>query len=81
MGDKLVCNYSCLYLCPDGLCGGPLAMAMDAPLILTKTDRQSAAKNYIQNKNIKNGAVLGGASLIDDDTAMDIFDADKITVW
>ncbi len=64
---------------PDGLCGGPLAMTMDAPLILTKTDKQAAAKAYVQANNIKSGAVLGGASLINDKTAKDIFSADKIT--
>ncbi len=58
---------------PDGLSGGPLAMSMNAPLILTKTGKQSAAKDYVQNNDIENGIVLGGASLIDDSTATDIF--------
>ncbi|MBR5806845.1 MAG: cell wall-binding repeat-containing protein [Oscillospiraceae bacterium] len=63
---------------PDGLCGGPLAMTMDAPLILTKTGKQAAAKGYMQAKGIESGAVLGGASLIDDATAKDIFGATEI---
>ncbi len=63
---------------PDGLCGGPLSTAMNAPLILTKTGNQSAAKSYVQRNNIKNGTVLGGASLIDDNTAMDIFGVTEI---
>ena len=66
---------------PDGLCGGSLAVSMDAPLILTKTNKQTRAKNYIQNNSIKNGAVLGGSSLIDDDTVMDIFTVNEIIVW
>ena len=65
---------------PDGLCGGPLAMTMDAPLILTKTGKQAAAKGYAQANNIKAGAVLGGASLIDDATAKDIFGAIEVIV-
>ncbi|MBR5806848.1 MAG: leucine-rich repeat protein [Oscillospiraceae bacterium] len=65
---------------PDGLCGGPLAMTMDAPLILTKTGKQAAAKGYMQAKGIESGAVLGGASLIDDATAKDIFGATEVIV-
>ncbi len=65
---------------PDGLCGGPLAMTMDAPLILTKTGKQTAAKTYMQANGIKSGAVLGGASLIDDATAKDIFSATEVIV-
>ena len=57
---------------PDGLCGGPLSTVMNAPLILTKSGYQSAAKDYVQRNGISNGAVLGGAALIDADTAMDI---------
>ena len=65
---------------PDGLCGGPLAMTMDAPLILTKTGKQAAAKTYMQTNGINSGAVLGGASLIDDATAKDIFGASEVIV-
>ena len=65
---------------PDGLCGGPLSTAMNAPLILTKTGKQSATKSYMQRNDIGNGAVLGGASLIDDSTAMNIFGADEVIV-
>ncbi len=60
---------------PDGLCGGPLSTAMKAPLILTKSGKQSAAKDYVQRNGISNGAVLGGAALIDADTAMEILGA------
>ena len=65
---------------PDGLCGGPLAMTMDAPLILTKTGKQAAAKGYMQANGITSGVVLGGASLIDDATAKDIFGATAVIV-
>ncbi len=51
---------------PDGLCGGPLATTMDAPLILTMPGYEQAAAEYIQDKQIKEGIVLGGAKLIPD---------------
>ncbi|MBR6610333.1 MAG: cell wall-binding repeat-containing protein [Oscillospiraceae bacterium] len=65
---------------PDGLCGGPLAMTMNSPVILTKTGKQSRAKEYTQSNNVSTGIVLGGASLIDDATAKDIFNAEIIYV-
>ncbi|MBR5806846.1 MAG: cell wall-binding repeat-containing protein [Oscillospiraceae bacterium] len=65
---------------PDGLCGGPLAMTMDAPLILTKSGNHNAAKAYVQANGIKNGAVLGGTARIDDATAKDIFRTSEIIV-
>ena len=57
---------------PDGLCGGPLAYAMGAPLILTDSNYQSA-RNYTTSVGIYNGYVLGGSSLISDDVARRIF--------
>lgn len=44
----------------DGLCGGPLALKKGAPLILTKTGSESAAKAYAQKYGIHEGLVLGG---------------------
>ena len=49
---------------PDGLCGGGLANAMGAPLILTMTNYESQAAEYIQGQGIKTGVVLGGEKLI-----------------
>ncbi len=66
---------------PDGLCGGPLANTMNAPLILTKSGSYSAAKGYMQANGINSGAVLGGTARIDDATAKDIFDADEIVIY
>ena len=65
---------------PDGLSGGPLAMSLNAPLILTQTGKGDAAEVYIGTEEILNGVILGGTALIDDATAMDIFNADKVTV-
>ena len=57
---------------PDGLCGGPLAYALNAPLILTDTKHPDAADAYIEN--IFSGIVVGGPGLISDDAVRNIFD-------
>lgn len=58
---------------PDGLCGGPLAYAMDAPLLLLQTDRGDQVIAYAQETGFKTGVVLGGESLIDDVTVQKVF--------
>lgn len=58
---------------PDGLCGGPLAMQMNAPLILTATKKVNAAVSYVNEYNIVGGKVLGGESLISDAAVRKIF--------
>lgn len=62
---------------PDGLCGGPLAYAVGAPLILTK-DGKSEAPDYTTGNNITSGYVLGGDGLISDGFAKTIFQATEI---
>jgi putative cell wall-binding protein len=57
---------------PDGLCGGPLAYALGAPLILTDNYDPSEADKYIEG--IKTGIVVGGPGLISDESASLIFD-------
>ena len=79
--EKAVLAYSVNY--PDGLCGGPLAISMNAPLILTKTNKESAAAEYAKESGITYGTVLGGDGLIADDTVRTIFGMnaeDKIVV-
>ena len=56
---------------PDGLCGGPLAYALGAPLILTDTDHTDAARDYIEG--ITSGIVVGGPGLISDAAVRTIF--------
>lgn len=58
---------------PDGLCGGPLAHAMGAPLLLTATNRGPIVAEYAQTNGIRAGIVLGGTGLIDDVTAGKVF--------
>ncbi|MBR2422084.1 MAG: cellulase family glycosylhydrolase [Oscillospiraceae bacterium] len=62
---------------PDGLCGGSLAYAQGAPLILTK-DGKSEAGNYLAEKGITSGYVLGGDGLISDGFAQNIFQTTEI---
>ena len=58
---------------PDGLCGGPLAAAIDAPLILTTDGKTEAARDYVQEEEIAKGYVLGGTSALGDAAVIDIF--------
>lgn len=58
---------------PDGLCGGPLAVTLDAPLILTMDKYETAAAEYIQDEVIRNGVILGGETLISRDAVNTIF--------
>jgi putative cell wall-binding protein len=58
---------------PDGLCGGVLANAIGAPLILTMTHRDTLAASYARGMEINRGVVLGGDSLIADSTVRWIF--------
>ena len=58
---------------PDGLCGGPLAAAMNAPLILTADSKTDAAADYMVDNVIASGYVLGGAGALADDSVVDVF--------
>lgn len=59
---------------PDGLCGGPVAYNLKAPLILTATGKEAAASEYAEKAGVTNGVVLGGSGLISDETARKIFE-------
>ena len=58
---------------PDGLSGGPLAMEMNVPVLLTSTDKTGSAAWYVDKYNIEKGIVLGGSSLISDAAVQKIF--------
>ena len=66
---------------PDGLCGGPLAMSKNAPLILTATGKETLAVDYAKAKGVNVGAVLGGNGLISDEAANSVFESITITDW
>ena len=58
---------------PDGLCGGPLAAALNAPLVLTKDGGAAAAAGYVAEKGIASGFVLGGDGALTDETIVNVF--------
>lgn len=58
---------------PDGLCGGPFAAAMDAPLILTADGKATAAMDYLKAESVESGYVLGGTGALSDVTIMQVF--------
>ena len=58
---------------PDGLCGGPLAATINAPLILTSDGKTGAAATFIQGQAVDAGYVLGGTGAIGDSSVEEIF--------
>lgn len=58
---------------PDGLCGGPLAALMNAPLILTMEKYEAAAAEYVAEWGIASGMILGGEKKIPDSSVNKIF--------
>ena len=57
---------------PDGLCGGPLAYALNAPMLLTQDGKELVAVAYTTYAGVSGGYVLGGEGLISDETAWEI---------
>jgi putative cell wall-binding protein len=57
---------------PDGLCGGPLAYVLNAPLVLTRNENLAVTDEYASQTGISSGAVLGGPALISEATAIQI---------
>ena len=70
MPESIVMAYG--YNFPDGLCAGPLAAAIDAPLILTANGDERQAVTYANDLGITAGFVLGGPSLINDEAVRTI---------
>ena len=58
---------------PDGLCGGPVAYAAGAPLLLTRAGAESIAAEYIKAEHIEAGAVLGGTAAVSHATTEKVF--------
>ena len=65
---------------PDGLCGSPLAVKLGGPVILAANKQYSAAMEYVQDKQIATGFVLGGSGLIGDSAVRNIFGLDASVV-
>ena len=64
------------YDYPDGLCGGALARALDAPVLLADPDHKVQAQIYAGSVHPDNGYVLGGTARLDDQTVREIFGLD-----
>ena len=64
---------------PDGLCGGALAYQLKAPVILTLAGRETDAKQYVTERRIKKGVVLGGTNAMKDALINGIFGLDPKT--
>lgn len=69
--DRIVLAYSRNF--PDGLCGGPLAHVLGAPLILTNAGQEGPAAEYVAKYGITKGAILGGSAALTDETVSRVF--------
>ena len=58
---------------PDGLCGGPLANAYGAPLLLINTGRENFAADYVAANGIEAGFIMGGTGVVSDASAKTVF--------
>ena len=58
---------------PDGLCGGPLAYAMNAPLLLINKGTETYAAEYVKENGITKGAVLGGTATVSNESGKVVF--------
>ncbi|MBQ0059970.1 MAG: cell wall-binding repeat-containing protein [Lachnospiraceae bacterium] len=70
--DRAVVTYA--YNFPDGLCGGVIAEALNAPIILVdnNTSANQAAKAYCTEHNVQQIVVMGGPNAISDAVANDL---------
>lgn len=71
--DSAVLAYSLNF--PDGLCGGPLAHCLNAPLILTLSG-DATPEDYMEGNKVSTGYVLGTGELIDDASIRRLFRLD-----
>ena len=62
---------------PDGLAGGPLGVAKNAPVILTAPKNLKQIEAYVDENKINSGVVLGGTALLTDADARTIFNMAK----
>ena len=69
--DAAVLVYSHNF--PDGLCGGPIASAINAPVLLTNSENYTGSMDYVLENGIITGFVVGGESLISDEAVVDVF--------
>ena len=78
VADKLYPNADTAFVVyglnfPDGLCAGPLAYIMHAPMLLVTSSQTTQAKKYVDAHEIRTGFVIGGEANIDDAAVRKIF--------
>lgn len=61
---------------PDGLCGGPLAYALGAPLVLTNAGQETVATEYCAEHAISSAYALGGTGVLSDASISTILSLD-----
>jgi len=64
---------------PDGLCGGPLASIVTAPILLVQNDNVTAntlISDFIYDRNVFDGIVLGGENAVSESTVARAFSFD-----
>ncbi len=90
IAERYFPNAECMVIAvgnnfPDGLSVGPLAYALNAPLVLTLNGGNSAAATaYAETLAPKEGVAIGGSGLLSDQTVMTIFglvSADEILIY
>ena len=57
---------------PDGLSGGPLAMSLEAPMLLMTDSETAEASAYVETAGVLHIAVMGGTTLIKDQAVLDL---------
>ena len=58
---------------PDGLSGGPVAYAMNMPLLLTRENKEAITGAYVAERGITEAYIIGGKNAVPDDTANKVF--------
>ena len=58
---------------PDGLCGGPLAYALGAPLLLVNVNKEATPAAYVSANMIKTGFVMGGEAVVSEVSVKAVF--------
>ena len=69
--DTVLLAYSRNF--PDGLCGGPLAFAMQAPLLLVNVNQEAAAAGYVAENGVGTGYIMGGTAAVSNQSVRAVF--------
>ena len=73
--DQAVLAYAWMF--PDALCGGTIGYALGAPVILTSDVKIDLAADYMAERDITSGYVMGGALRLSDEIVCIAFDLES----